>query len=88
MQNDWRLARLRSIAQLLTLSGMAHAAFRFLSTIYDRAIIATVITSDAGMASHSPSTPIAPGRRMNPGTMNMIPLISIYAIERADFSQL
>ena len=38
---------------------------------------ANVSSSDAGIASQSPEAPIANGNKMNPGTIKIIPLISI-----------
>lgn len=47
-----------------------------------------VISSDTGIDSHKPGTPIICGRIMKPGTMKMIPLSNMYMMERVARSQL
>ena len=48
---------------------------------YANAMIASVSSSDNGIASHSPDTPSSRGSTINPGTMNMIPLNNIYDMD-------
>ena len=56
--------------------------------IYDGMIMASVTSSDTGIASHRPVAPDICGNMMNPGIMNTTPLSIINTIALADFSQL
>ena len=61
---------------LYTVSGR-FLTFLWSGKKYSSTIAIRVSNSASGIASHSPASPISRGRRINPGIMNMTPLISI-----------